>query len=252
MEEINLKRKITLKRKGDNEGIPPPPKKSKWWLLLLLGIVVVVAVMLVVNNRSSNGIDDTVAEKIEQATTKASKIDAELQDSTSNIEEIQAQVAEAQKSIDEANENAKSDAEKQAVADAQAKVNEVAKAVDDAKRRAESTLESPAEETGTLAKVATVEPEQSKQPVSATSKPGQSTTPQSQATPKQSGQVGANNPSNEKQQPITLPQGTIEQKAIQVIRGEFGNGTDRIQALGSEYSTIQRRVNEMYRNGEVK
>lgn len=50
----------------------------------------------------------------------------------------------------------------------------------------------------------------------------------------------------------TIPQGTIEEKAKRVIRGDFGNGTERKQALGSEYNLIQSKVNEMYRNGEVK
>jgi len=53
--------------------------------------------------------------------------------------------------------------------------------------------------------------------------------------------------------PISTPlQGTIEEKAWRVIRGDFGNGLDRKQKLGSEYQTIQRRVNEMYRDGTVQ
>lgn len=51
---------------------------------------------------------------------------------------------------------------------------------------------------------------------------------------------------NNKPAPTTLPQETIEEKAKQVIRGNFGNGAARKQALGGEYDTIQRRVNEMY------
>lgn len=46
----------------------------------------------------------------------------------------------------------------------------------------------------------------------------------------------------------TVNQGTIEEKAKQVIDGVFGNGTDRKSALGSEYEAIQAKVNEMYRN----
>lgn len=44
-------------------------------------------------------------------------------------------------------------------------------------------------------------------------------------------------------------QGTIEEKARQVISGAFGNGADRKNALGSEYAAIQAKVNEIYRNG---
>lgn len=50
----------------------------------------------------------------------------------------------------------------------------------------------------------------------------------------------------------TQLQGAIEEKAKQVISGAFGNGVDRKRALGSEYETIQAKVNEMYRNGEVR
>jgi len=48
----------------------------------------------------------------------------------------------------------------------------------------------------------------------------------------------------------TVPQGTLDEKAKQVIRGEYGNGADRKHALGSEYDAIQQRVNEIYREGK--
>ena len=43
------------------------------------------------------------------------------------------------------------------------------------------------------------------------------------------------------------PQGSIEDKANQVIRGDFGNGAERKTALGSEYDAIQTKVNEIYK-----
>ena len=46
----------------------------------------------------------------------------------------------------------------------------------------------------------------------------------------------------------SVNQGTIEEKAKQVMDGVFGNGTDRKSALGGEYEAIQAKVNEMYRN----
>lgn len=49
----------------------------------------------------------------------------------------------------------------------------------------------------------------------------------------------------------TLPQGTIEEKAKQVIRGDFGNGIERKNALGSDYKEIQKKVNEMLRKGVI-
>lgn len=46
--------------------------------------------------------------------------------------------------------------------------------------------------------------------------------------------------------------GSIEQKALDVIRGIYGNGQIRKDKLGAEYAEIQKLVNEMYRNGRVK
>ena len=40
-------------------------------------------------------------------------------------------------------------------------------------------------------------------------------------------------------------------KAIAVIRGTYGNGLERKQKLGDEYTVIQNKVNEMYRKGLV-
>lgn len=45
--------------------------------------------------------------------------------------------------------------------------------------------------------------------------------------------------------------GNLEENALQVIRGVFGNGQERKDKLGSVYSEIQGRVNEMYRQGLV-
>ena len=42
---------------------------------------------------------------------------------------------------------------------------------------------------------------------------------------------------------------SIEENALRVVRGEFGNGQDRKNALGDRYTEIQSRVNEMYREG---
>lgn len=42
---------------------------------------------------------------------------------------------------------------------------------------------------------------------------------------------------------------SIEEKAMQVWDGVYGNGTERKSKLGSDYKAVQKRVNEMYRNG---
>lgn len=52
-------------------------------------------------------------------------------------------------------------------------------------------------------------------------------------------------------QSVTLS-GTLEEKAKDVIRGNYGNGAVRKQKLGDQYDEIQSKVNEMYRNGLVK
>ena len=46
--------------------------------------------------------------------------------------------------------------------------------------------------------------------------------------------------------------GTLEEKAKRVIRGDFGNGQVRKERLGDTYEEIQEKVNEMYRNGDLK
>lgn len=45
--------------------------------------------------------------------------------------------------------------------------------------------------------------------------------------------------------------GSIEEKALLVIRGNFGNGEERKLKLGSDYNVIQSKVNEMYKDGRV-
>lgn len=55
----------------------------------------------------------------------------------------------------------------------------------------------------------------------------------------------------EKSKEEVVLSGTIDEKAIMVIRGDFGNGEERKNKLGSEYTVIQNRVNEMYDLGLV-
>lgn len=45
--------------------------------------------------------------------------------------------------------------------------------------------------------------------------------------------------------------GDLEENALRTIRGDFGNGEERKAKLGSEYSAIQKKVNEMYAKGLV-
>lgn len=43
----------------------------------------------------------------------------------------------------------------------------------------------------------------------------------------------------------------VEATAISVIRGDYGNGQVRKDKLGNAYTDVQKRVNEMYRQGLV-
>ena len=74
----------------------------------------------------------------------------------------------------------------------------------------------------------------------------EATSPQSKSK-----QDGATKPTEPVAQPATLS-GSLEEKAKEVIRGNYGNGEVRKQKLGEQYSEIQSKVNEMYRNGQVK
>ena len=42
----------------------------------------------------------------------------------------------------------------------------------------------------------------------------------------------------------------IDAAALDVIRGKYGNGQARKDALGADYEIIQKRVNEMYKSGK--
>ena len=54
-------------------------------------------------------------------------------------------------------------------------------------------------------------------------------------------------PAVEEQAAVTAPVGTIEEKANQVMSGDFGNGANRKRALGKDYAKIQAKINEIYR-----
>ena len=73
---------------------------------------------------------------------------------------------------------------------------------------------------------------------------GVSTTTEQSSAPVQSEPVT----SQSKQVSIN---GSVEELALEVIRGVYGNGLERKQKLGDRYAEIQGKVNEMYRNGLV-
>lgn len=236
-----LKRKVTIRRKE----APVVDKKSKWWLWLLLASVIIIGVILIVKYNSSNSTDKNLIAKTEQAKVVANEIIADVQSGNVDFEEAKSKVAEAQKAVDETKANAKTDDEKQAVAEAQTKVDEATKAVEASKQAAQTSeidkTSSPEQGEGVAATT----------PVE-TSKPDNATNQNSVATT-QGNQPSTNKPSPNVSSPssATVTEGTLEQKAKDVIKGIYGNGADRKRALGSEYDAIQSKVNEMYRNGKI-
>ena len=60
------------------------------------------------------------------------------------------------------------------------------------------------------------------------------------------------NVSSHNAHPTVSPTRTVEEEAQEVIRGKYGNGAVRKRNLGDRYAEIQKKVNEMYRNGQVQ
>lgn len=242
-----IKKKVTILKKQEQ-------KKPTWWIWGLAGLVAIVAVIFLILKSTPDNTNIVLSEKIELAASKANDIATELKDSTVNLAELQSKVGEAQNVIDEASRIAKSDVDKQAIAEIQAKVNEANQAVQQKKASAESKI--PTSDPAIVpANNETVANKVVEQPATAssseTSNPAQSSSEKPVTAPVKGGQSGTSQTVSSITSVPSLPQGSLEEKAKRVIRGDFGNGIERKQTLGSEYDTIQQKVNEMYRNGEV-
>lgn len=246
MNEVELKKKVTLKRKGNSADPISPQKKPKLWLWLLLIGAIIVVVLFVVKNNSTDKTDKNLIAKTEQAANNAFEIIADVQNGSFDFEEVKAKIEDAQKTIDEAKIASRTDEEIQAVANAQAKVNEALSAVENS-NQATQTVETINE---------SIADEEVVSPAESYKTPAPAQTPNEKPTTKV---PNGSNPDSDKT--IARENATpmknvttvsIEQKAKDVIRGNYGNGADRKQALGSEYEAIQSKVNEMYRNGEVR
>lgn len=236
-----LKRKVTIRRKE----APKEVKKSKWWLWLLLVGVILVGVIFFVKNNASDSTDKSLIAKTEQTTTKANEIIVDVQNGTMNFDEAQSKVDAAQKEVDVAKAAAKTNEEKQAVAVAQAKVDEAVKAVETSKQVAQP-LESDKTGAPEERKNGTTTPVETSTPKDATNQKTIST------TTTQGSQGSSKKQRTNSSSQSNVPNGSIEEKARQVIRGDFGNGLDRKNALGSEYNAIQSKVNEIYLNKNVR
>lgn len=99
----------------------------------------------------------------------------------------------------------------------------------------------------------TIEAKKSEQPATTSDtkvKSTQSANENVSGTPTQKVQSNTANSIGNTQSTVTLQNETLEEKAKQVIKGVYGNGMDRKNALGSEYKAIQDKVNELYKMGE--
>ena len=61
--------------------------------------------------------------------------------------------------------------------------------------------------------------------------------------------TNSDEPTKQTSASVSTSNSSVEEKAMQVWDGVYGNGTERKSKLGSDYMAVQKRVNEMYRNG---
>jgi hypothetical protein len=193
MSDVNLKRKVTLKRKGDSlDRVPEGKKPNKFIWLALLGMVIIGGVFGLKQSNKSNDIAAAVEEVVVSGGS----------DVTTGTPENEV----VSKGDDVNNPPTKNNSPEQSDVSID---NEL--------------LTNSANSVGS----------------NVTSKPKSTTDPNDK--PKSTG--------NPIQSSSVSFEGPIEEKAKQVIRGDFGNGKDRKQLLGAEYTVIQTRVNEIYQGG---
>lgn len=91
-----------------------------------------------------------------------------------------------------------------------------------------------------------------KEKADSTSSVEQSQAPESNEQQEASGEQNSNANTNSSSSDLSTGSpvaNTVEQKAMQVWDGVYGNGAERKAKLGSDYAAVQKRVNEMYQNG---
>jgi len=59
--------------------------------------------------------------------------------------------------------------------------------------------------------------------------------------------IQSNSISEPMSETVVFLQGSMDENVAKVIRGDFGNGKDRKNALGTEYDLIQSKVNEIFK-----
>lgn len=192
MENVNLKRKVTLKRKGDSIEKPPEGNKPNTiiWLVLigLVGAGLFFGINQFSSNESTNVSPGENVVQSEEGSQSETQGNNESETSVNNTDNI-----------------------------------------DGSEKSAVTNGENPSSSSVPAEVVAFDESNTSNS--SNDSKPTSS----------------QNSPTNSNAQSNSDSfQGSVEEKAKKVIRGDFGNGEDRKNALGSDYETIQAKVNEMY------
>lgn len=195
---------------------PQPEKKSNTGKVIggLIAVAIIADIFFFINNKESEGGNDsTTTEAIAQNTENQNKGNDALAAETSNEDaSAESNGVPANGSEAPVAENTdKSPANTTSSANP-AKANDNQVAEQPAKRNP-ATIAEPAK------------PAQSKPASTETTKPSPSTSA-----------------------PVS---GDVEENARRVIRGDFGNGQERKDKLGSSYSEIQGKVNEMYRQGLV-
>ena len=195
---------------------PQPEKKSNTGKMIggLVAAAIIAGIFLFINNKESKGGNDsTLTEAIAQNTENQNEGNDAPAAETSN------KVASAESKGVPANTS-------------EAPV-------------AENTDESPATPTSSVTPAKANDNQVAERPakrnhatIAESAKPTQSKPTATQAT----------KPSSSTSAPVS---GDVEENARRVIRGDFGNGQERKDKLGSSYSEIQGKVNEMYRQGIV-
>lgn len=234
-----LKRKVSIRRKK----APMETKNSKRFLWLFLSLLVIVPVGIIAIKALSSQDNQIIVDKSERLNTKVNNMSEGAKNSDLNYEEVQKNAKMPGNSVNETETNIQPDAEKQVVAEAQVKVEDAARAVEAVKK---ATQTSGVDETPTSVKEEGITPATIPDQTAKSEEPATPDTPVSQSPTTKTDDSHSTTPS------VTVSSGTLEQEAKYVIRGNYGNGADRKRALGSEYDAIQSKVNEMYRNGEVK
>lgn len=197
MDNVELKKKVTLKRKGEGPSLTSlsQPKKSKWWLWLIPIFIIGVIVLILKFNPSGTDNNTISAENestpVEQTSVTSDGAMTDVQNGNTENSQSNSDQGQVTTTTPESKSTTPSDNS----------------------NKTSSSVTANTESTGTSS-------------VSNAQKP------------KSSAQMSANN--------------SVDDKAWEVIKGSYGNGDDRKQMLGAEYESIQQRVNELYKTGQVQ